>query len=198
MKIAFDNTFLSLFLSKSSRARPNPASGAPTLYLNERIESLIDKIDNERGKVYIPAPCLAEALCYRKSGIGIIETINCSECLEIVPFDQKAAIELSAIAKSKQKEIKDIRSMYGRTWQQVKVDVQVVAIAKAYGASKLCSDDDPQSNIAALCGLEVVHTWDLPLSPARAQVHMAEGDPKQWPEQIRPTKPSALNEPPAS
>lgn len=178
MTVAIDNTFLTLFLNPNSEARPNPAIGEPTPYIKERIEDLIDELSAKREVLIIPSPCLAEVLSGLKDDRGVIEKLNGQRAIDICPFDQKCAIELADLVKRHRKKIKEIKANGGPTWQNTKMDMQIVAVAKVYGASAICTDDNSQGAFATLCGLEVKRTWDLPLSDERAQIVMSLEDGK--------------------
>ncbi|MEO0426709.1 MAG: hypothetical protein AAF160_04615 [Pseudomonadota bacterium] len=107
------------------------------------------------------------------------ETINLLQavsCVEIFPFDTKSAIELSEIIKRDKARIRTIQLDSSVSWQAVKMDLQIVAIAKSNGASLIYTDDGPQARFATLAGLEVAHTWNLPLTPERAQAPLWETD----------------------
>jgi len=59
--------------------------------------------------------------------------------------------------------------------QRVKVDIQIAAVALTYGAETLYTDDESQTMFAEMCGLKVMHTWDLPISDAHKQGDLFEG-----------------------
>ncbi len=63
--------------------------------------------------------------------------------------------------------------------QRIKVDLQIVAVALTYGADTLYTDDGSQTTFAELCGLNVMHTWNLPLNEAYRQPDLFE-DQSNW------------------
>ena len=144
----------------------------------------------------IPAPALAEALCFVRPPASYIEMIQDFECIELVGFDAKSALEYAETIQNA-KDSGDKRSGVPGDWQQVKMDRQIVAIAKAHGAQKFYTGDKAQTKFAVLAGLEVVHTWDLPLSPERAQIALDEGEAR-WPNQNKPNNSKNSKKPPAS
>lgn len=170
-----DNSFLTLFLNPEAVARPDPSTGVPTPYFREKIEDLIDTMNATGGKLIIPAPVLAETLCYRRSSDETVSIINGVSCFDVRPFDGKAEIELAELMKSNKSKIREIRRENSAKSQAVKFDLQIVAIGAAHGAKVMYTDDSPQSNFATLAGLEVKHTWNLPLSDKRRQIEMWEG-----------------------
>jgi hypothetical protein len=82
---------------------------------------------------------------------------------------QKCALTLGELAQKFRAEIKEARQLNKWARQQVKVDIQIVAVALTYGADTLYTDDESQTTFAELCGLNVMHTWNLPLSDAYRQ-----------------------------
>ena len=168
MRVAFDNTFLSLVLNPNSKPFSNPQTGKPIEYCKERIEALIDKHSDSRDTILIPTPCLAELLTAVPDVSKAISEINNSATFEVAPFDARCAIELglethNAIAAG------DKKSGASAGWQQVKFDRQIAIIAKVGGVKIFYTDDENQTIFAEKLGMTVKHTWDLPFPPARAQ-----------------------------
>jgi hypothetical protein len=184
-----DNTFLTLLLNPKAAPRPNPATGKPVPYCRERIDSLIDEISARSGTLIVPAPSLAECLCGTDSPAAYIEALAAYDNIEVAPFDQRAAYELSQAIR-KADTAGDKRSGQLGNWQHVKMDRTIVAIALVYGATTLYSDDDRQCNFANMSGLATVHTWDLDLSSKWSQAHLQDGSDRAWPEQKVPPKPT--------
>ncbi|WP_124253716.1 type II toxin-antitoxin system VapC family toxin [Cereibacter sphaeroides] len=187
MIAAIDNTFFTLMVNPSALARPNPNTGLPTPHVRERIESLIDDLSKSGSQLLVPTPALAETLCISGSADRLLEQLSGYSCIETVGFDKRAAFEFSEIIRSA-KNNGDKRCGVAGKWQYLKIDYQIVAIAKVNGATVFYSDDDGQSRFAELAGMQVVHTWNLPLSPARAQI-LIEGA-AEWPEQQKPLNPA--------
>lgn len=170
MIVAFDNTFLTLAINPSATPRPNPATGQPVSHCRERIEALIDGF-GPRDQVIVPTPAFAEVLCASADCDRILAAVQGVSCFNIIPFDARSAYELAmmtraAIAAGDKKEGED------QPWQLIKLDRQIVAIAKAHGATVLYSDDTRQSNFATRAGLAVRHTWDLDLPSTHAQLNL--------------------------
>lgn len=162
MIVAFDNTFLTLALNPAATPRPNPATGKPIPHCRQRIEALIDGLGKKGDTLIIPAPCLAEVMVAAPDIDKVIAVLRNYTAVDIGAFDSKAAIEWAlmtrdAFARGDKKAGEELE------WHRVKFDRQIVAIAKAHGASTLYTDDMPQSNFAALGQLPVVHTWELDL-----------------------------------
>lgn len=187
---AMDNTFLTLLLNPKAVPRPNPDTGFPVPNHKDRIDTLIDEFDSRGDTLIIPSPTLAECLCSAALPEAYLAELENYAAIEVASFDQRAAYELSQIIRKAQLQ-GDKRSGETGNWQHVKMDRAIVAIAVVNGATVFYSDDSRQSAFAALAGLSVVHTWDLPISAARAQGHLQEGSDERWPEQRTPPKPAA-------
>ena len=91
-----------------------------------------------------------------------------SAVFRVEPFDLKAAIEA---AESQRRAIDAGNKKSGATgtWQKVKVDRQIVAIAKVHSVDELYSDDDDVRRLAESDGLHVKGVADLPLPPVDPQ-----------------------------
>lgn len=171
MIVALDTTVLSLFLHESAKPRSNPATGAPATYASQRIDTMIDQHSRAGDTVVIPSPCLSELLVVVPDVAKVLKHIEGATTLQIEAFGARAAVELAdlnrtAIATG------DKKGGSGESWQKVKFDRQIVAIAKVAGAEVLYTDDDNQTKFAEAAGLRVIHTWDLELSDQHAQLNL--------------------------
>lgn len=162
--IAVDNTFLTLMLHPSARPPLDPSTGLRVTHVEERIELLIETLEEDREIIIIPTPVLSEFLILAgNDGPRYLTKIDNSRYFKIEAFDTKAAVELAAIELGIKKSKADKRGGAGGTWAKIKFDRQIVTIAKVNGASKIYSDDDDVERFARRCGIAVVKTWELPL-----------------------------------
>lgn len=171
MIVAFDNSFLCLVLRPGSRPTPNPATGKPVEHCRERIEALVDQLGRNGGSVLIPTPCLTELLSRVPDLEKALTEINRSSAFQIAPFDTRCAIELADITRRALAK-DDKKSGATASWNEVKFDRQIAAIAKIYGAGTLYTDDGNQTLFAEEIGLKVLHTWDLELPAEYAQTRL--------------------------
>lgn len=65
-------------------------------------------------------------------------------------------------------------------WQKVKIDRQIIAIARVRGATRIYSDDEGVATFAERIGIEVVQTWKMPLPPIDPQQELAFRPPGHW------------------
>jgi predicted nucleic acid-binding protein len=165
--VACDSTFLSLLLEPSAKAPLDLKTGKPVDRIKDRIEKLIDDLQEANERLIIPTPVLSEFLVLAgKSGQQYLDAISGEQVFVIKPFDEKAAIELAAMEIAARAQ-GDKRGGSKQPWAKIKFDRQVVAIAKASGASCIYSDDEDVRKFGEQAGLEVVGVADLPLPPAK-------------------------------
>lgn len=168
MIVAFDNTFLTLLLNPGVRLRPNPNTHLPTTHIRQRMAALIDGLSTRKDTLLIPTPALAEVLCTADVN-RVLPVLDDVGILELAPFDGRSAIELGEMTR-RAVVGGDKRDGSTADWQKIKLDRQIVAIAKAHGASVLYTDDGNQTKFANLGGLSTVSTWELDLPAKYAQM----------------------------
>lgn len=131
----------------------------------ERLEFLVRNLHQTRTKILIPTPALSELLVHAPE---LADGFSRSSGFEVVPFDQRAAIECSisirAALSSGNKKGKQ-----NAAWSKVKFDHQIVAIARSRLATCIYSDDKGLRNFARSIGISAVSPDELPEDPAKAQ-----------------------------
>lgn len=128
-----------------------------------RARHLIECIKKKRARLVIPMQALAEYLV--KTDIAsqtILEQMERKAFVVAAPFDRMSATECSqlnaaAIGRGDKKDGAE------RDWQRIKVDRQIVAVAKANGAGMLVSNDKGVRNNAMRVGIHAVRIEELPL-----------------------------------
>jgi predicted nucleic acid-binding protein len=166
VKAAFDNSFLTLALAKKG-----PASVPKAV---ELVDDLIEKLEAKKAKVIIPTPTLTEVLLKApKSGPNYLEKLKSFACFQIKPFDEKAAVELAEtlLASAGRKRGKGAVSK-----MKVTFDRQIVAVAKAHGATEMYSDDKEVRDFSEECGIEAYGFADLKLSPKQGKLPYDKAD----------------------
>lgn len=99
-----------------------------------RVDGLVQEMRNRREPIGMPAPVFAEFL----TGLSSTEKHHAfavfgTAAFKFLPYDKKAAVETSMLAGKK------ISS--ARPRQAVKVDRQIIAIAKSSGARMILTND---------------------------------------------------------
>lgn len=168
MPVAFDSTTLSTLLNPEAGIPNDPATGKPVDLPKERVQALVVKLQKEREKIIIPAPVTAEILTVvGPTYADYLAVINKSRVFEVMPLDEKAAIELAFLnrdvfaASDKKNNL--------QPYQKIKVDRQILAICKAAQCDTLYTDDKGLIASAKLCGITTVRLCDLPIPDSARQ-----------------------------
>lgn len=173
--VVFDTSVLLLLLDPNAKPPTDPATRARVERAAERIEHLIDVLANDKEKIIIPTPVLSEVMVYAGGAMQkYMQYFTDQSVFRIAPFDQKAAIE-AALAHRDALErggLKIDAANPDTTRTKIKFDRQIVAIAKAEGASAVYSDDDDVIGYAKKAGLRAYRTADLDLPPDDPQHSM--------------------------
>lgn len=140
----------------------------------KKLDHLIQTLEEDRERVIIPTPALAEYLSHAGNAASeLLDVLRKQSIFELAPFDQRAAVEC-AVAINRDKTAGDKRGGANATWAKVKFDRQIVAIAKVNRASVIYTDDDDIRRIAPRDGIKAVSVADLPLPPSDKQVGLFE------------------------
>ena len=160
MKVAFDTVVLGACCHPDAQY-PSTAPKVP-----DRLAHLVKTLQEARATIVIPSPALAEFLVLAgKEAPAYLEELTDNTVFEIAPFDQRAAVE----AEIRAGESGDRKGGAQGSWQKVKVDRQIVAIAKVCEVDCLYSEDADVRKLGAQMGVEVRGASDLPLPPEDPQ-----------------------------
>lgn len=159
--------------------------------IQDRLKGLIEDIDKTRGQLIIPTLVVTEYLVGAGSaGKALLDALMSSRFVLVAPFDHVAAEEcaaMQAIANATGNK----RHPLGRNtaWQKVKVDRQIVAIAKVRNASVIADDEDV-CKLAKDLGIPVATVSELPLPEWAKQLHLVGVPPPSInpPTTVRPIK----------
>lgn len=142
--------------------------------LKDRLEGLLQEVEKARGQVIIPTSVVTEYLSGAgPAGLPIFERLSASRAVQIAAFDYIASIECAAM-QAFANDAGDKRYPLGREalWQKVKIDRQIVAIAKTR-AARIVSDDDDIYKLAKAASIECVRVMELPLPDWAQQLQIA-------------------------
>jgi predicted nucleic acid-binding protein len=179
--VALDATVFSIAIFDNAGVPNDYRTGKPIPYARERVERLIEDLERDGESVLIPAPALAEALTsVAEHAERYVEAIEQHSSLKIQPFGKKEAIEI-AIRTNAAIKAGDKRDGLKSPWQKVKYDRQIVATAKAQGATHIYTADKDIYEHASLWGLKPVHLADLPTRSAKQEKLIEEEDEPQEP-----------------
>ncbi len=168
--VVLDASVLIFFFQPDAGA-PEDASGNPVEKPQDRVKYLIEELQSRKEKIVVPTPALSEILIHAGAAKSqaIIEMLNKKAVFRIEPFDQRAAIELAAMSRTRTK--KKLKAG-PETWAKVKFDRQIVAMAKVADANTIYSDDEGLAKAAKYSKIPVVGICDLPLPPIHPQVEI--------------------------
>lgn len=128
-----------------------------------RFRGLLARAKSGGIQIGIPAPVFAEFLVRTdESTSDMLTAFERKQAVRVLPFDKRAAHECALLDRaalatgSKRHGAKD-------AWQKVKIDRQIVAIARVHNAQILLSDDGDLASSALRVGLAVQSIGDLPI-----------------------------------
>lgn len=142
--VVVDANFLPYFFHRDVKPPTNQDTGETVEDIGERIDILIDELEEDNETIIVPAPVLTEFLVFLKEeGPAYLNQINKNPLYKVEPFDQIAAIELAAIrlkiaAKLSRRTVK--KQSAGETWAKIGFDRQIVAIAKVHKVHTIYSE----------------------------------------------------------
>ena len=171
MICAVDSNILTLLLNPIASPPVDPTTEQPLTHCRERIETLVDRISEANGRLIVPAPVVGEISCICEPTHAYLESMIRFSCVEVGAFNTRCAIECADLIKAAKAE-GDKKSGVKGKWQHLKIDYQIVAIAKVYGATMLYTDDKDQAVFARKAGLDVFASWEIELSSEKAQYDM--------------------------
>ena len=126
-----------------------------------RVEYLLDSLNKSKGRVLLPTPVIAEFLVGADAASLTFQTALIKRSGVVLgPFDLKAAHEAALIdgAALFRRDKKDSST---KPWQKIKIDRQIVAIAKAAGAGLIVSNDADIHVTAARVGIRAARVEEL-------------------------------------
>jgi predicted nucleic acid-binding protein len=158
VKIVVDTSVL-VFLADPHAAAPlDTKTGKPVPHCTERIEGLIEGLDESGAVMVIPTPVLSELLiCVGNAQAEVLATVTGKRSVVVAPFDQMAAVENAQLRRSKAS-----RKKRGETKKEVSFDLQILAIA--------LTDDRNLRRRCLQTGMKVKGIADLALPDSKRQM----------------------------
>lgn len=164
--VVLDATALGLLVHPESRPPLDPATNRPVDHARERYAFLAEELKRQGETIVIPTPALSELLVLAgDNGPALLTAVHKSARFKIVEFDVRAAVEVAAMTREAERA-GDKRAGSSEPYQKIKVDRQIVAIARVMGVRAIYSDDRNIRSFAEGLGMTVVRSWELPLPPA--------------------------------
>lgn len=132
-----------------------------------KLDYLVTRLQKSKTRILIPTPALSEF--YVKADPEVLAAFKGKSAFSIVPFDEKAAFECSVSVADALRSGHKKGVQAEASWQKIKFDHQIVAIARANGASTIFSEDSGLRKFAVSLGLIAQGTDDLPEDPESKQ-----------------------------
>lgn len=162
--VIFDANFLIYFLD------PKIKGGVGS---NPRIDHLVATIQKTGERIIVPTPALSELLVKAgDAGPKYLEIIARSRYFRIAEFGVRAAVEAATLEREARSRGPKRGAAPDATWDKVKFDRQIVAIAKAVGAKAIYTNDDQLARHAKAAKLDAIALEDLPDPPTPPQIEM--------------------------
>tara|TARA_R110002167_G_scaffold204404_9_gene408561 strand:- start:44087 stop:44617 length:531 start_codon:yes stop_codon:yes gene_type:complete len=160
--VVIDNNILGYLIAPNSTPM-DETTGKPLKHARERLDHLVKTLQEEKKKIAIPAPVLAELLVVnRKKSDELLTIINDMGVFRPLSFDQRAAIELALHLES-EKETRKLSPGTNDTKAKVRFDRQIVAIAKSQNVKTIYSDDKGVKALGSRLGITVIGLKDMEL-----------------------------------
>lgn len=166
MKIVIDtNVLVQIMQNQRSTDLRNPETGEIIDLPFERAAALVDHVDTVGGLVVLPAPVLSEYLfgIDKAAFQSHLDVINSVKSIEVVAFDQVAAIECAMLVTDAEQKQLDPDA----TKAKLRVDRQILAIAVASGVAEIWTHDIGLTKKAASMGLAIKSLADIGPPPVQ-------------------------------
>jgi hypothetical protein len=140
-----------------------------------KLEHVLQQLDKAKGKLLIPIPAVAEFLVHAdQASLAVHDALLRKSAIRVGNFDLRAAHENAlmdgaALGRGNKKDEVDA------PWQKIKIDRQIVAIARAEGARLIISDDAGVRAAALRVGMSAMSVDEIPLPDSARQVPLELG-----------------------
>jgi predicted nucleic acid-binding protein len=135
-----------------------------------RLELMLDVISKAGGKVIIPTPCLAEFLVATDEATSEwLQTLERKRSVVVAAFDRRAAFECALLDSAAIRK-GDKKGGRQEPWQKIKIDRQIVGVARVNNATTLITDDEGLRSTALAAGLTVYRLRDLDVPESAKQL----------------------------
>ena len=168
--VVIDTTIAMLLFRRDVPQRLTDSKGNVIDHADARVAHLVKTLDALETKIVIPTPVLSELLVRvtAQERQQILEQLNKHAVFRVEPFETKAAVEV-AIMTHGALSAGDKKGGVNASWQKVKFDRQIVAIAKTVQSSVIYTDDRDIETIAKAVSIPTLGLADLELPPETAQ-----------------------------
>ena len=166
--VALDATVLAVLLDPQATVPRHPDTNAPLTNALDRISGLVARLTAANHEILIPTPALSEVLVKVDEPQALLNRVAKDPIFRVAPFGIRAAMEAAEMTRNAI-ESGGKRGKAKGPWSKVKVDRQIVAIARVHGAETIYSDDGDVRSLGEEVGIAVTRIADLPLPTASSQ-----------------------------
>ncbi|WP_366525900.1 hypothetical protein [Ferrimicrobium sp.] len=125
---------------------------------------MIEALSVANETIIVPTPVLSEFLV--KAGPNrhdYVTQFHMARHFQVAPFDERSAIELAFLNDPDLNGGKRLDPK--TTWAKIKMDRQIIAIAKTNGATRIYTGDTDLAICARNNGIQAIMAWELPEPP---------------------------------
>jgi rRNA-processing protein FCF1 len=145
---------------------------------NARINDFLERVQKSKVQIIVPMPAFAEYLVRADAAATLaMQTFEKRAYVRLAPFDRVAAVECARIDRLAI-ESGDKKDKAKDSWQKVKIDRQIISIAKANGAKMIISEDKSLRTHAHRNGISALFIRELPLPESAKQGSLSLDDGK--------------------
>lgn len=136
-----------------------------------RLVNLVEDLTAKKQMVGIPTPSWAEFLVKTDEATkDLVGIVNKSSAMKILSFDKVAAVESAIILRTVISSAGNKRGGNDSTWQKIKFDRQILAIARVNNAEVLYTNDDDLIKEANRLNIKTCRTEDLVLPQMQSNI----------------------------
>lgn len=140
-------------------------SGETPTDIKERLDQLLLEAHRDKRRIIIPTPAMAEFLVRAEdASTAAFAALEKKAAVYVAPFDRMAAFEcalLDAAALNRG----DKRDGSTEPYQKIKIDRQIIAIAKVHAVGLVITEDEGVRKIAQRVGIEAKTIAELDPHP---------------------------------
>jgi hypothetical protein len=116
-----------------------------------RARAFFDWLAKNSIQAAIAAPTLAELMLHRTGPLAAGALLIIKSRLRVLPFDERAALQMGVLhgMRNTDGEIQRLIALTGQTKRMLRFDLQVLAVAKANGATFVYSEDENMRALAS-------------------------------------------------
>lgn len=129
-----------------------------------RLRGLLEMSKREAIPIGIPAPVFGEFLVRTDDATtDILNALDRRQSIRILPFDKRAAHECALLDRYALAQGDKKQGARAVPWQKLKIDRQILAIARVHGAQLIVTSDASLRTLANRVGITVTSVPELPI-----------------------------------